>query len=308
MPECDEKKALIRAKAFELGFVACGFAQADRVNDEAIEQYEKWLCSGRNDCMDYASKYQELRNDPRELFSGTRTVISLALNYYPAHFQKKDAPQFSYYAYGRDYHDVIKERLKELAEYIRENWHEESRICVDTAPVMEKYWARQAGVGMIGRNNLLIIPGKGSFFFLGELLTTLAIEPDKPCVESCGDCMLCVEACPGGALADRSSLDARRCLSCQLIERRGELPSWVADVAENRIYGCDECQLSCPHNKNIVSTSIKDFNPQEEFLGLTIEDVSSLSEADFKRLFGKSAIRRVKLEGLLRNAKMLKQR
>lgn len=306
MSGCDKKKDLIRAKALELGFSACGFARADRVCDEAVGRYRDWLGCGENDCMDYAANYQELRNDPRELFPGTKTVISVALNYYPTRFQSKDAPQFSYYAYGRDYHDVIKVRLKALAEYIRQNWDEESRVCVDTAPVMEKYWAREAGVGMIGRNNLLIIPGKGSFFFLGELLTTLEVEPDEPCTDSCGNCMQCVKACPGGALKDERFLDARRCLSCQLIERRGELPEWVVEVVGNRIYGCDECQVACPHNKNAVSTRVVDFAPQDEFMELTIDKILSMDKADFMRLFGKSAIRRAKLEGLLRNARIVK--
>lgn len=306
MSGCDKKKDLIRAKALELGFSACGFARADRVCDEAVGRYRDWLGCGENDCMDYAANYQELRNDPRELFPGTKTIISVALNYYPTRFQSKDAPQFSYYAYGRDYHDVIKVRLKALAEYIRQNWDEESRVCVDTAPVMEKYWAREAGVGMIGRNNLLIIPGKGSFFFLGELLTTLEVEPDEPCTDSCGNCMQCVKACPGGALKDERFLDARRCLSCQLIERRGELPEWVVEVVGNRIYGCDECQVACPHNKNAVSTRVVDFAPQDEFMELTIDKILSMDKADFMRLFGKSAIRRAKLEGLLRNARIVK--
>lgn len=306
MSGCDKKKDLIRAKALELGFSACGFARADRVCDEAVGRYRDWLGCGKNDCMDYAANYQELRNDPRELFPGTKTIISVALNYYPTRFQSKDAPQFSYYAYGRDYHDVVKVRLKALAEYIRQNWDEESRVCVDTAPVMEKYWAREAGVGMIGRNNLLIIPGKGSFFFLGELLTTLEVEPDEPCTDSCGNCMQCVKACPGGALKDERFLDARRCLSCQLIERRGELPEWVVEVVGNRIYGCDECQVACPHNKNAVSTSVVDFAPQDEFMELTIDNILSMDKADFMRLFGKSAIRRAKLEGLLRNARIVK--
>ena len=306
MSGCDKKKDLIRAKALELGFSACGFARADRVCDEAVGRYKDWLGCGENDCMDYAANYQELRNDPRELFPGTKTVISVALNYYPTRFQSKDAPQFSYYAYGRDYHDVIKVRLKALAEYIRQNWDEESRVCVDTAPVMEKYWAREAGVGMIGRNNLLIIPGKGSFFFLGELLTTLEVEPDEPCTDSCGNCMQCVKACPGGALKDERFLDARRCLSCQLIERRGELTESVVEGVGNRIYGCDECQVACPHNKNAVSTRVVDFAPQDEFMELTIDKILSMDKADFMRLFGKSAIRRAKLEGLLRNARIVK--
>lgn len=307
MKENRDKKELIRNKALELGFEVCGFAKADKVNDNAISQYRDWLENGKNDCMEYATKYQDLRNDPRELFPGAKTIISTAINYYPTHIQDKNAPQFSYYAYGLDYHIVIKEKLKALSGFILENWGVESRICVDTAPVMEKYWARQAGIGMIGRNNLLIIPGKGSFFFLGELITSLELEPDEPCTESCGDCMKCVNSCPGGALSDGKSLDARKCLSCQLIERRGELPSWVAKAVNNRIYGCDECQLACPHNQNAHPSKISEFTPSKEFNELTIDTISTMNKTDFKRIFGKSAISRVKLDGLLRNANLLKK-
>ena len=298
-------KELIRFKAHELGFEACGFARAGKVDDKAIEQYEKWLGDGKNDCMGYAENYRNLRYDPRELFPGAKTVISVALGYLPSQRQSATAPQFSLYAYGRDYHDVVRTRLKQLACYISDTWGGESRTCVDTAPVMEKYWARQAGIGMIGRNNLLIIPGKGSFFFLGELITTLDVEPDSPCALSCGDCMACVGACPGGALAEGNGLDARKCLSCQLIERRGELPSWVAETAGNRIYGCDECQLSCPHNSNARPTAIKEFEPCPEFLALSHETIQHMDEIGFRQIFGKSAVKRTRLEGLQRKVQII---
>ena len=296
---------VIRAKALELGFDVCGFARAQKVSDNAISQYSEWLVDGKNDCMDYANRYQELRNNPCELFPGAKTVISVAINYYPNVRQNPDAPQFSLYAYGKDYHDVVRQRLKLLSQFIADNWHTESRICVDTAPIMEKYWAREAGLGFIGRNNLLIIPGKGSFFFLGELITTLELIPDRPCTLSCDNCNRCVNACPGGALHNSKSLDARKCLSCQLIERRGDLPQWVVETAGNRIYGCDTCQLCCPHNTNATPSNITDFRPSSEFLNLTYESIASMTLDTFKHIFGKSAVKRTKIEGLQRNLRLL---
>lgn len=302
----EDIKQLIKAKARALGFEECGFAQARKVSDEAIAQYDEWLAEGKNDCMEYAERYRDVRANPCELLPGAKTVISVALGYYPNERQRPDAPQFSIYAYGRDYHLVAKERLTALAEYIREAFGaESSRVCVDTAPIMEKYWAREAGVGFIGRNNLLIVPGKGSFYFLGELVTTLDVAPDKPCTLSCGECNACVKACPGGALTDGKSLDARRCLSCQLIERRGDLPQWVEEVAGNRVYGCDACQMCCPHNKGAVSTQVSEFNPRAELMSLTLDDILVMTQERFADVFKKSAVKRTKLEGLQRNARLL---
>lgn len=301
MSRNNEVKELIRAKALELGFDACGFAKARQVDDYVVSLYESWIKERKNDCMDYAEKYMDIRNNPCELFSNAKTVISVALNYYPSQLQDPGFPQFAYYSYGKDYHDVVRHRLKLLAQYITDNWQSQSRICVDTAPIMEKYWAKEAGLGMIGRNNLLIIPGKGSYFFLGELITTLELSPDKPCELTCGDCGKCIEACPGGALCD-NTLDARRCLSCQLIERRGELPEWINDVIKNRLYGCDECQKCCPHNKNASPTSIPEFNPNEKQLSLSIEDILSMTADEFREIFKGSAVKRAKLDGLIRNA------
>ena len=298
----------IRAKALSLGFDACGFALAQRVSDKAISQYTKWLDEGKHDCMHYASPHQDIRNNPCELFPGAKTVISVALNYYPAVRQHPDSPQFSLYAYGKDYHDVVRQRLMLLSQYIATNWNAESRVCVDTAPIMEKYWAREAGIGFIGRNNLLIIPNKGSFFFLGEIVTTLELAPDEPCTLSCGNCNKCVEACPNNALHDHQSLDARRCLSCQLIERRGDLPQWVEEKAENRVYGCDTCQLCCPHNSNSRPTHVEEFLPSAEFMNLTHESIATMTPDEFRRIFGKSAVKRTKLEGLQRNLQLLKNK
>ncbi len=298
----DDHKGLIRNEALRLGFDACGFANAETVDAEAQEQYARWLADGRNDCMDYASRYCDVRSDPRLLLPGAQTVISLALGYYPAVLQDRESPQFSFYAYGRDYHEVLRERLHALASYIKELTGADSRACVDTAPIREKYWAQRAGIGFVGRNNLLILPGRGSFFFLGELVTTLAVNPDEPCRLTCGDCRRCEIYCPGGALRGGTALDASRCLSCQLIENRSEnLPEWVAERAGRRVYGCDACQRCCPHNAYAEPTKIDDFAIKPELQHITRNDIATMTEERFRAMFRHSAVHRLKLAGLKRN-------
>lgn len=296
----------IRLKTLSLGFDACGFARAEPVEQWAVDQYEHWIAAKYNDCMHYTARYCNERNDPRLLLDGAKTIICTAINYLPQIHQPADAPQFALYAYGRDYHEVVKERLYRLASFIEQETGCKSRPCVDTAPLRERYWAFKAGIGFIGRNNNLIIPKRGSFFFLGELVSTLDVPPDSPCTLSCGNCHRCEEACPGNALQGGTALDARRCLSCQLIERRGVLPKWVDKVVGNRVYGCDTCQLVCPHNQNAQPTDISDFNPSAEFLNLTIKEIITMTPSRFRHLFAHSAIRRTRLEGLRRNASIIK--
>ncbi len=300
---CSVKQA-IKQQASLLGFEACGMAEAGRVSAEASLRYSRWLAAGHHDCMQYAERYCDVRDDVTLLLPEARTVISVALNYYHEQCQRTDVPQIARYAYGNDYHEVMRGKLQQLAAFIENQTGAATRVCVDTAPIREKYWAQQAGIGFVGRNNLLIVPGKGSFFFLGEVVTTLALEPDEPCTMACGECRRCVEACPGGALsADGSAADARRCLSCQLIERRGELPEWVAQAKGNRLYGCDECQLCCPHNAKAQPTGEPLFAPREEILNLTAADIEAMTQPQFSRIFAHSAIKRAKLEGLKRNLK-----
>ncbi len=294
----------VRSMALSLGFDACGFARAEPVEQWAVEAYDNWIAAGHNDCMDYATRYRDVRNDPRLLLEGAKTVISVAINYLPPRRQPADAPQFALYAYGRDYHEVVKERLFRLAAFVENETGCASRPCVDTAPIRERYWAQRAGIGFVGRNNTLILPGRGSFFFLGELVTTLELEPDEPCRVSCGNCRRCEISCPGGALHNGIALDARQCLSCQLIERRGELPEWVSKVVGNRVYGCDTCQLVCPHNSNVLPTTVPDFSPSEELLSLTRCDMAEMTPSQFRHLFAHSAVRRTRLDGLRRNANL----
>jgi epoxyqueuosine reductase len=294
---------MIKSQAASLGFDACGFAAAEPVDDEAVARYDRWIELGHNGCMEWAAKHRDLRRDPSMLLEGAKTVISLALNYYPTRFQPTDAMRVAYYAYGRDYHEVLREKLTALAAYIEQVTGCATRPCVDSAPIRERYWAQQAGIGFIGRNNCLIIPGKGSYFFLGEIVTTAQLPPDEPCTMTCGDCGKCIQACPSGALLDEGAADASRCLSCLLIENHSEqLPEWVDDVVDNRVVGCDECQLCCPHNAHAAATTVEDFAPTDAVMTLTRDRIRQMTSGEFKRTFAHSAISRLRHKTLKRNA------
>lgn len=297
-------KETIRLLALDAGFEACGFAEACPVAAPAVAAYDRWTAAGRHFSMGYLENHREVRNDPRLLLDGAKTVICLALNYYPSTLQPANAPQFAYYAYGRDYHDTVRRLLTPVTDFLTETCGAACRVCVDSAPIRERYWAQQAGIGFVGRNNQLILPGKGSYFFLCEIVTTLALPPDVPASGNCGDCHLCVDACPAKALpGDYSALDARCCLSCLTIEHRGDLPEKTAEKLGKRVYGCDACQKACPHNRNARPNHIADFQPSEEFLSLSFESMARMTIDDFRRIFKGSAVKRTKYEGLMRNLK-----
>lgn len=286
-----------------MGFEACGFAAAAPVDEQEVARYDRWIELGHHGCMAWAAGHKELRSNPSLLLEGAKTVISLALNYYPTRFQPPEAMRVAFYAYGRDYHEVMREKLTQLATFIQDITHCETRPCVDSAPIRERYWAQQAGIGFIGRNNCLIIPGKGSYFFLGEIVTTAQLPPDEPCTLTCGDCGKCVDACPTGALTQEGAVDCNRCLSCLLIENHAEeLPEWVGDVVNQRVVGCDECQLCCPHNAHAVATTIEDFAPTDAVMELTKERIAQMTGGEFKRTFAHSAISRLRHKTLRRNA------
>ena len=300
------EKSCIKEMAHQLGFDACGIALAHHIDEEASQRYSRWLDEGKNGCMAWAQNHMEVRDNPELLLEGAKSVIVVAMNYFPQVFQREDAPQLAYYAYGRDYHEVMKQRLWKLGEFIERETGCQSRACVDSAPLRERYWAQRAGVGFQGWNNQLIIPGKGSYFFLGVLVTTLELEPDEPCQDHCLQCRACERACPSGALRCGEAVDARRCLSCLTIEHKGDLPQWVGEVIGNRVYGCDECQKCCPHNRDAVGNTTPEFQPLPELLTLTLDDILSMSQEQFSRLFSHSAVKRAKLAGLQRNALVIK--
>ncbi len=299
----------VKEAAARQGFDACGLAPAAPLRPERREQVARWLAEGRHGTMDYLARHADKRADPRLLVEGARTVVSLALNYFPAchpaHFD------FAYYAYGRDYHDVVRGRLHalmaELAGAVGIPPERLGRGFCDTAPVDERYWAVEAGLGWTGRNAQLIVPGRGSYFFLAELVLTLAADVyDRPLPNGCGRCRACLDACPTGALQPGEGLDARRCLSYLTIENRGPLPEGTGAAMGRCIYGCDRCQRVCPHNRRAVPTAVGDFRPSPDFLAMTPRAWARLSVDDYRKLFKGSAVKRAKYEGLMRNIHALR--
>lgn len=247
-------------------------------------------------------RYPDLRRDPRLLLEGARSIVVCAFNYYPATKRPAALPHIAYYAYGKDYHNVLRQRLQHVADTIKTHYNgAECRICIDTAPLMERYWAVQAGIGFIGRHSQLIVPGIGSYVLLGSILTTAQLPPDNPCTLTCPPgCNRCLKACPGKAIMADSHIDARRCLSYLTIEYRGDFPT--ATDTHNCLYGCDTCQNVCPLNTEVSPTGIQEFNPSPELLTLTAQQAADMTQQQFSSLFSRSAIKRAKLEGLRRNA------
>jgi epoxyqueuosine reductase len=316
------KQRIIDA-ATALGAQKVGFAHAVEVDSDAVDAYNQWLNNGMNGEMTYLANYPDIRRQPRMLLAGDNhvdnadndddgdhhraaTVIVFAFSYYHTERQAPEAAQFAMYAHGSDYHEVLRKKLQPIVALLNP---EECRICVDSAPLRERYWAMKAGVGFIGRNNQLIVPGMGSYFFLAEIVTTAAIEADAPCTESCLQCGRCVSACPGGALCSEQQFDARRCLSYLTIEHRGPLPTAAfandADFAAalgQRVYGCDECQRVCPHNSCPPETIIDEFRLRPALRNITHSDIMEMTQETFSATFSHSAVKRCKLAGLKRNA------
>ena len=289
----------IIAEAKRLGFYKIGFAKVRSVEKASASQYADWISVGCHGEMSYLDRYHDVRNNPQQLLPSAKTIIVCAASYYPAKKQSIEHPQIATYALGRDYHEVLRERLMLLADFVGG----ETRVCVDTAPLRERYWAVQAGVGFVGRNSQLIIPDAGSYFFLGEILTSIEFPADTPLTQSCLECGRCVDSCPGNAIIGNGAIDARRCLSYLTIEYKGDFPKGFS--LGNRLYGCDECQAVCPHNSTPIFTSIPDFEPSDELLSLDKKTISELTPELFSMIFRHSAIKRTKLAGLLRNLKAL---
>ena len=297
-----EIEQAIKSEALHLGFSACGFAQAEPVSDEVAQTVDHWVEQGYQAGMGYMERNRHLRLDPTQLVPGCRTLIVVALNYYPKQPLPQESYQIAYYAYGKDYHRVMKDKLFQLLSYIKSLIPEaEGRAFCDTAPLLERYWAVKAGVGFIGRNRMLIIPGKGSYHFLGVLAVNVALheEPhDLPA--SCCNCKRCIIACPTGALT-ANGIDCRRCLSYMTIEHRGPLPHDVASGLGRRIYGCDTCQQVCPHNRGAQPTEEEAFDMSPEVAEMSPSDWHNLTPERYKELFRDSAIERAGYEGLQRN-------
>lgn len=293
----------IKAEAHALGFFACGVAEATAVDEAAAASFRRWISGGGHAGMGYMAAHEDMRLDPRLLMPGVKSIVCVAMNYAPAVRIPDGGYQIAAYAYGRDYHDIVKAKLRRLAEAVKDLAGNDAiawRAFCDTAPVLERYWACRAGIGWRGRNRQLIIPGAGSMFFLGELFLDIKLCYDAPMPPRCGTCRACLDACPTGALGD-DGLDARRCLSYQTIENRGDIPPAAAAAMGDCIYGCDRCQQACPWNRFATPCTEPELQPSPELLTMTKERWNSLSVEDYRRLFKGSAVKRAKYDGLMRN-------
>lgn len=300
-------KEKIKRKANELGFFYCGVSKADFLEEEARD-LEEWLRRGLNGGMSYMNNHFDKRLDPRILMPGAKSVVSLLLNYFPEKdLSEQHGLKVSKYAYGKDYHYVIKDKLKNLMDFISQDIGQvEGRVFVDSAPVMDKAWAKRSGLGWVGKNTNLINPKSGSFFFIAELIIDLELEADGPIKDYCGTCTKCIDACPTDALFEPYKIDATRCISYLTIELKDQIiPGEFKNKMENWVFGCDICQDVCPWNRFSKPNKEKSFEPNEYLLNWTREDIVELTEEVFSAAFKDSAVKRTKYTGLLRNIKFI---
>lgn len=305
------------------GAVGFGIARVDTVPDEEFRRYVSWLGAGCHGSMSYMERNIDVRHDPRLLLPGAKSIIMVAFPYYHVDQFEGNLSRISAYAHGDDYHEVIRRKLTGVVTGLIESRviynspegnnaldinqqslsSDDFRICVDTAPLLERYWAVRAGLGFIGRNHLLIVPGYGSYVLLGSIITTVAFQSSSPSFQSCSGCNRCISACPVNALSESEPHRSNRCLSYLTIEHRGEFPH-ETDL-HGRLYGCDICQQVCPHNNHPTPTPIAEFTPREALRELSPECALQLTQSEFSGIMRQSAIKRTKLAGLQRNARSI---
>jgi epoxyqueuosine reductase len=299
---------LIKAEALRLGFGQCGIAAATFLKEEA-PRLESWLKNGYHGQMAYMENHFDKRLDPRLLVEGAKSVISLSLNYFPsAHQTDPEAPKISKYAYGQDYHTVIKDKLALLLDFIRREIGEvNGRAFTDSAPVLDRAWATRAGLGWAAKNSNIISKKSGSFFFLAELIIDLELEYDQPFVtDHCGSCTRCIDACPTDAIIAPAVVDGSKCISYLTIELKDEIPADFSGKMENWMFGCDICQDVCPWNRFSVPHTVEEFRPSDQLLNMKKEDWQDITEDVFRVLFKNSAVKRTKFKGLTRNIDFIK--
>lgn len=302
-----EHTSFVKTTAYSLGFNFCGIAKAQKLDEDA-RRLESWLNNGFNGKMSYMENYFDLRIDPTKLVPGAKSVITLLLNYFPAQHQNPDAPQISKYAYGKDYHEVIKNKLKIFLQLLKENMGEiNGRGFTDSAPVLERTWAQKSGLGWVGKNGNLITKDNGSFFFIATLITDLELEADNPFVKDyCGTCTKCIDSCPTEAILPNKVIEANKCISYFTIELKDLIiPGEMKGRFENKMFGCDICQEVCPWNRFSKPTTEIEFTPLNEVLNFSKSDWEEITEESFKVVFKKSPLKRSKFEGIKRNLKFL---
>lgn len=296
----------IKSEAQRLGFLSCGISQAGFLEQEA-PRLENWLDKNRNGQMSYMENNFDKRLNPTLLVDDAKSVVSLLLNYYPSEFQNPDSYKISKYAYGQDYHFVIKEKLKELLSSIQSSIGEVSgRAFVDSAPVLDKAWAAKSGLGWMGKNSNLLTKQVGSFYFIAELIIDLELEYDYATTDHCGSCTACIDACPTDAIVAPYVVDGSKCISYFTIELKENIPQEMKGKFEDWAFGCDICQDVCPWNKFSKAHNEPLFNPNPEILSMSKKDWQEITEETFKAVFKNSALKRTKFEGLKRNIEFLK--
>jgi epoxyqueuosine reductase len=298
--------ALIKAEAKRLGFLSCGISKAEFLEEEA-PRLESWLKKNMHGEMAYMENHFDKRLDPTLLVQDSKSVISLLLNYFPSEMQNPDSYQISKYAYGTDYHFVIKDKLKQLMDFIQKEIGEvHGRAFVDSAPVLDKAWAAKSGLGWIGKHSNLLTKQLGSFYFIAELIVDLDLEYDTPVTDHCGSCTACIDACPTNAIVADKVVDGSKCISYFTIELKNEIPTSQKGNFEDWMFGCDICQDVCPWNRFSKPHNEPLFNPNPELLSRTKKDWEEITEDVFQRIFKNSAVKRTKFSGLKRNIEFLK--
>jgi len=303
----EKNTELIKTEAKRLGFLSCGVSKAEFLEEEA-PRLEKWLNQNMHGEMQYMENHFDKRLDPTKLVEGSKSVISLLLNYYPSEKQNPDSYKISKYAYGMDYHFVIKDKLKSLLHFIQEEIGEvHGRAFVDSAPVLDKAWAAKSGLGWMGKHSNLLTQQVGSFYFIAELIVDLELEYDAPVTDHCGTCTACIDACPTDAIVQPYVVDGGKCISYLTIELKNEIPSEFDGKLDEWMFGCDVCQDVCPWNRFSKPHSEPLFNPHPDLLSFTKKDWEEITEDVFKKIFKKSAVKRTKFSGLQRNIDFLKE-
>lgn len=306
MIQAKEKSILVKEIAQAHGFDQCGIAKAVPLDDDA-RRLERWLQKGYHGDMHYMGNHFDLRVDPTKLVPGAKTVITVLYNYFPEETQQIGIPKIAKYAYGEDYHLVIRKKLQLFLQSVREKMgHVEGRGFVDSAPVLERSWAQRSGLGWIGKNGNLINKKMGSFFFIATLITDLELEPDVPHVtDHCGTCSRCVDACPTDAILIDKTVDASKCISYFTIELKSkDLPEDLKSKSENWIFGCDICQDVCPWNRFSKPHQHQELEPFKEIMQFNIEDWLDIDEESFKNIFKHSPLKRSGFEGIKRNLRL----
>lgn len=299
---------LIKAEAKRLGFSDCGISKAENLSSEK-NRLKSWLDNGFNAEMGYMANNFEKRLNPTLLVPEAESVISVSLNYFPGKIEfNKHQPKISKYALGRDYHKVMKKMLKALFNFIHQFEPQlEGRYFVDSAPVMDRVWAKKSGLGWRGKHGLLINKDKGSFFFIGEIISNIQLKYDQAVSAYCGQCTACIDACPTSAITEPYVVDANLCISYQTIENAEAIPENIVTKLQNYLYGCDICQDVCPWNRKSVLTEIADFGSRKDLLELSFMDIASLDETEFNTLFNGTPIKRAGYQKILKTINQIKQ-